>query len=125
MEEGRSLIAPALHCRPQVQRVQLAGVEELFGFVQSGPNPVLASGTLIMANGPALCSPLNGVGLVGSKWQLGSAAASCGLSNQKPRWNVFVGAKRTSGSKPKISSRRIVLIWTRPSSVCFPILISD
>ncbi len=56
-----------------------------------------------MAKGPALCSPLNGVGLVGSKWQLGRAAASRGLSNQKPTWNVFVGAKCTSGSKPKIS----------------------
>jgi hypothetical protein len=46
--------------------LQLAGVVESFGLVQSGPKPSF-SGTLIMANGPALCSPLNGVGLVGSK----------------------------------------------------------
>src|SRR5215468_5668739 len=107
------------------QRVQVAGVVELFGSVQSGPNPVLASGTLSMAKGPALCSPLNGVGLVGSNWHVGRAAASSGLSNQKPRWNVLVGAKRTSGSNPKMSSKRIALIWTWPSSVALPILISD
>src|SRR6266853_4410435 len=58
-------------CSPQSCQLQfalqLAGVVESFGFVQSGPNPVFASGTLSMANGPALCAPLNGVGLVGSK----------------------------------------------------------
>jgi hypothetical protein len=50
----------------------------LLGLVQSGPSPVTESGTLIMAAGPALCSPLNGVGLVTSKPH---AAASWGLLN--------------------------------------------
>ena len=75
-----------------------------------------------MASGPALCSPLKGVGFVGSKPQ---AAASFGLLNQKPTWNVLVGFNATSGSNPKIWSRRMVLIRTRPSSVCFPISMSD
>jgi|SRR6516162_975647 len=64
-EEGRSLIAPALPRGLQLA-LQVPGVVESFWLVQRGPKPAL-SGTLIMANGPALCSPLNGVGLVGSK----------------------------------------------------------
>jgi hypothetical protein len=67
-KEGQSFIAPTLRGRVQLQlALQVAGLVESFGFVQSGPKPVSASGTLSMANGPALCSPLNGVGLVGSK----------------------------------------------------------
>src|SRR5690349_5783943 len=94
LRKGGDCSSPPLSMAAAVQfALQLAGVVELFGFVQRGPNPDLASGTLSMAKGPALCSPLNGVGLVGSKWQLGRAAASSGLSNQKPRWNVFVGAR--------------------------------
>ena len=53
---GDSFIAP--YYTSSSQKVQLAGVVELFGSVQSGPNPDLASGTLSMAKGPALCSPL-------------------------------------------------------------------
>jgi len=64
--EGRSLNAPGPPRQRHFQRLQLAGAVESFGFVQSGPKPSFA-GTLSMANGPALCSPLNGVGLVGSK----------------------------------------------------------
>jgi len=52
------------------------------GCVHSGPSPVVALGRLIMARGPALCSPLNGVGWVTSNPH---AAASCGSLNQKPR----------------------------------------
>ena len=57
-----------LHLPRQLQlALQLAGVVVLFTLVQSGPKVVFASGALSMANGPALCCPLNGVGLVGSK----------------------------------------------------------
>src|SRR6516164_2315532 len=88
--------------------LQLIVLPEICGFEHKGPRPVVPSGTLIIASGPAFWSPLNGVRLVGSKPH---AAASCGLSNQKPTWNVWVGA--TSGapvaepgcgsaSKPKI-----------------------
>jgi hypothetical protein len=56
-------------------------VVEVSGCVQSGPSPVLASGVLIIASGPALCSPLKGVGFCGLKPQ---ATASAGSSNQKP-----------------------------------------
>ena len=45
------------------------------------------------ASGPALCSPLNGVGTPVKP----HGAASAGLLNQKPRWNVFVGARRDVG----------------------------
>ena len=72
------------------------------GSVQSGPNFVVWFEPLIMAKGPALCSPLKGVGFFGSKWQVGNAAASSGLLNQKPKWKVFVGGSFTSGSNPKI-----------------------
>src|SRR5689334_1524738 len=78
---------------------QRAGVTERSGLLHSGPRLVVASGRLIIASGPARCSPLKGVGWVTSKPQ---AAASCGLLNQKPTWNVLVGARLTSGSKPKI-----------------------
>src|SRR4051812_13855086 len=73
------------------------------GLVHSGPRPD-AAGVDIIANGPALCSPLNGVGFVTSKPQ---GAASSGLLNQKPTWNVFVGGTLVvpsaflSASKPK------------------------
>jgi hypothetical protein len=41
----------------------------VLGLRQRGPRLVVASGTLIIALGPALCSPLNGV--VGiKKWQI-------------------------------------------------------
>src|SRR5882724_8332832 len=66
-KSGATAYRPCSQRQRHFQRVQLAGVVESFAFVQSGPKPVLASGTLSMANGPALCSPLNGVGLVGSK----------------------------------------------------------
>src|ERR1700687_5745358 len=62
-----------------------------------------------MATGPALCSPLNGVGLVVSKVQP-FRLASFGSLNQKPTWKVLVGVKDASGSKPKIWSSRMVLI---------------
>ncbi len=65
---GRPFIAPPLHGSASNQfALQLAGVVELFELLQSGPKPPLEAGTLSIANGPALCSPLNGVGLVGSK----------------------------------------------------------
>ena len=67
-------------------RKSLAGNLDGYGLtVSNGPWPVVESGRLIMAFGPALCSELNGVGLVGSKPH---AAASSGLSNQNPTWNV-------------------------------------
>jgi len=47
----------------------------------------------------------------------GGGAASSGLLNQKPTWNVSVGASFTSGSKPKIWSSRIVLMRTWPRSL--------
>ena len=64
---GRPFIAPSPLWQDYQLALQLAGVVELFGLVQRGPKPLLASGTLIIANGPALCSPLNGVGLAESK----------------------------------------------------------
>ena len=57
--------------------LQLAGVVELFGLEQSGPKPDLASGTLSMANGPALCSPLKG------RW-LGRVEVTGGQSRRFP-----------------------------------------
>src|SRR5216684_5929134 len=68
----------------------------LFGLVQSGPRSVCASGTLIIATGPALCSPLNGVGCVTSKVQP-FLLASFGSLNQNPTWKVLVGARAASG----------------------------
>jgi hypothetical protein len=64
-----------------IQGLQLADVVEVSGLVHSGPRPVLASGRLIIATGPDLCSPLNGFGFVGSKPQ---SFAALGSSNQKP-----------------------------------------
>jgi hypothetical protein len=47
--------APAVRVasRERVQGEQRAGVTEVSGFVQSGPRLVLASGTVIIASGPA------------------------------------------------------------------------
>ena len=53
--------------------------------MHSGPSLVCGSGTLIMARGPALCSPLKGVNFVGSLAGKPQAAASFGLLNQNPR----------------------------------------
>ena len=82
------------------------------GSVQSGPNCVAGSGALIIAKGPAWCSPLNGVNLVGSSAGNPQLAASFGLLNQNPKWKVLVGGRDASASKPKIWSSRIVLIRT-------------
>src|SRR5215831_3960243 len=71
----------------------------LIGAVHSGPRSVVAFGTLIRTLGPALCCPLNGVGLFGLKPH---AVAVLGSSNQIPTCRAWVGAKVTSGSKPKI-----------------------
>src|SRR5262252_9357318 len=79
--------------------LQVAGWVEVLGLRHNGPNPVVALGTLIIAFGPARCSPLNGVGLVGSKPH---ALASLGLLNQNPTWKVLVKNSDTAGSKPKI-----------------------
>jgi hypothetical protein len=58
------------------------------GDVQRGPRFAGGTGNEIIAKGPALCSPLNGVGLEALNPQ---GTASCGLLNQNPTWNVFVG----------------------------------
>jgi len=53
----------------------------LNGCVQSGPSPVVAFGRVMKATGPAVCSPLNGVGrsvVALHGW------ASATLSYQKP-----------------------------------------
>ena len=62
------------------------------GDVQSGPRFAGATGSDIIASGPALCSPLKGVGLEASNPH---GTASWGLLNQNPRWNVLVGGRRT------------------------------
>jgi hypothetical protein len=73
-------------------------------FVHSGQSPDRV-GVEIIANGPALRSPFTGVGFETSKPQ---DAASLGLLNQGPMWNVFVGETLTvppaflSASNPKI-----------------------
>src|SRR3954447_21710600 len=59
--------------------VPLSSVVLPVGLVQSGPSPAGATGSEIIANGPAWCSPLNGVGLLTSKPH---GAASSGLLNQ-------------------------------------------
>src|SRR3954454_5088979 len=92
-------------CRSPRQGMQCAGVVDV-GFTQSGPSP-LARGRVMKATTPAWCSPLNGVTVVTPH-----GLVSAGLSNQKPTWNVLVGARFLSGSKPKIWSSRIVLICT-------------
>jgi hypothetical protein len=61
--------------------LQVAGTVEVLGLKQSGPRLVSTSGTLIIAFGPACCSPLNGVGVLTLNPHL---AASCGLLNQNP-----------------------------------------
>src|SRR5262249_16937954 len=72
-----------------------------------------ASGTLIIASGPAWCSPLKGVGFVTSKPHV---CASFGLLNQKPTWNVLIGFTGDSSRfTPKIWSARMVWILTRAS----------
>src|SRR5689334_512016 len=81
------------------------------GLVHSGPSPVLAFGRVMKATGPALCSPLNGVG---TSVVLLHGWASATLLNQNPTCSVWVGARPTSGSKPNIWSSRIVLIATLP-----------
>ena len=71
----------------------LQQIEKQFGkgaIMQLGENALLdiegiSTGALIIAKGPALCSPLNGVNLVGSSAGKPQAAASCGLLNQNPR----------------------------------------
>ena len=73
---------PALN-RRQNQGLQLPGCSGS-GSVQSGPNCVAGSGALIIAKGPALCSPLNGVNWVGSSAGNPQSAASFGLLNQNP-----------------------------------------
>src|SRR6267378_1116878 len=88
-----------------VQGLQCTGDDDGSGFRHNGPRLVTSSGRLIIASGPALCSPLKGVGLLTSKPQ---SFASLGLLNQKPTWNVLVGSRPTSGSKPKIWSSRMV-----------------
>jgi hypothetical protein len=53
---GRANFARPIHAvRVELYGLQVAGTVELFGSVQSGPKPDLASGTLSMAKGPALC----------------------------------------------------------------------
>src|SRR5215831_10543600 len=88
--------------------LQLIGFVSSFGLVHNGPRLVFASGTVMKATGPALCSPLNGVGLVTSNTHP-STFASLGLLNQNPRWNVLIGfGLLWSGSNPKIWSSRMV-----------------
>src|SRR5262249_47281763 len=56
--------AHALECSSGIevgQGLQTTGSLDRSGFRQSGPSLVCSSGTLIMASGPAKCSPLNGV----------------------------------------------------------------
>src|SRR5947209_13078092 len=96
---GRVAAVPFASTDGGDQGSQRAGVTDVSGFVHSGPRPVFASGRVIIASGPALCSPLNGVGTVTSKPQ---SAASFGSLNQKPTSKVPVGASETAGSKPKI-----------------------
>lgn len=98
--------------RIEAHGLRLAGLVERSGLAQSGPRPVSASGTLIIAKGPARCSPMHGVGLVASKPH---AAASCGLLNQTPTWKVLVGGRLASGSNPKIWSSRTVLTMATPA----------
>src|SRR5215471_12513945 len=82
--------------------LQLIGLVFLLGLVHSGPRLVVAFGTLMKATGPALCSPLKGVGLLTLKTHP-STFASFGLLNQNPTWNVLIGLGLLwSASKPKI-----------------------
>ena len=92
-------VRPPCGCRAVAQGLQLTGFVDSFGSEQRGPSLVSGSGRLIIANGPALCSPLKGVVFLGSTPQPTTSAM---LLNQNPRWNVLVGAKPTSASNPKI-----------------------
>src|SRR5689334_10723792 len=74
--------------------------------MHSGPRCEWGFGLLMNASGPAFCSPLNGV-VGGLAMQ---PLASAALSNQKPTWNACVGFTEP-GSKPKIWSSRMVLIF--------------
>src|SRR5262249_39592286 len=69
------------------------------GLPHRGPSLVVALGRLIIASGPAACSPLNGV--LPEKPQADAAAGSL---NQNPTWKVLVGGSGgdSAGSKPKI-----------------------
>ena len=70
----------------------------MLGLVHSGPNLVVAFGTLIMATGPALCSPLNGVGLVTSNPQAARRRVV------KPEANIEgVGRDRTAADRSRRS----------------------
>src|SRR5262249_21599654 len=91
------------------QGLQWIGSLERSGLRQSGPRPLTESGRLIMARGPAWCSPLNGV-TVGAVAP-GShprSKGTCGSLNQKPTWKGLVGSRPTTGSTPKIWSTRTV-----------------
>src|SRR5215469_15726747 len=98
---------PQLSAIEESYGLQVAGWVDKLGLRHNGPRFVVALGKLIMASGPALCSPLNGVGWVTSKPQV---AASFGLLNQNPTWKVFVGERPTAGSKPKIWLTKILRI---------------
>src|SRR5277367_2670483 len=83
-------------------RQQLYGLQVVpSASVHSGPRLVVAFGVLIMATGPAWCSPLKGVGWFTSNVQP-FLLASFGSLNQKPTWKVLRGARLASGSNPKI-----------------------
>lgn len=111
MGSGYCRPAVPLNDGPPTLRVDVANeTRPMFGRSGTqGPGPRLGSesGKEIMALGPALCCPLNGVGLFALKPQV---AASFGLSNQKPTCSVFLGNKLVAGSKPKIWSSQMVLI---------------
>src|SRR3954452_5401871 len=70
---------------------------DVVGEVHSGPRGVCATGRVMKPSGPACAAPLNGVAPLTPH-----GAASAGSLNQNPRWNVFVGPRLASGSKPKI-----------------------
>src|ERR1700693_5979683 len=99
---GLTCSARAPSPRVHAHGLQLKGALEV-GLRHRGPRSVVASGTLSIASGPAMCSPLKGVVPVKPH-----AAASAGLLNQKPTWKVLVGARVASGSKPKIWFSRMV-----------------
>ena len=58
-------VRSALEAELRTGGVRTAAADESMGSVQRGPKRVVTSEVLIMASGPALCSPLNGVGLMG------------------------------------------------------------
>src|SRR5262245_13953070 len=87
------------YLRHEAYGLQLGGFVVSFGSVHRGPRWLPAWGRLIMANGPAWCSPLKGVAFRGLKPHL---TTSCGLLNQNPTWKVLVGGSPVSASNPKI-----------------------